>query len=173
MDLQINPAQPLSPPQVQKPTRPAVPPPGATQTELKTDGYSDGEIKSLKASGKIECQTCANRTYVDGSDDAGVSFKTPTKLSPSQAATAVLSHEGEHVSRESAKASQEGKVASSSVTIFHSICPECGRSYVSGGVTRTQTRKLAENDSFSNRQFENTVGKYIGKNIGKNIDEEV
>lgn len=89
---------------------------------------------------KAECQTCKNRQYQDGSDDPGVSFKTATKLSPDEAATAVRSHEQEHVVRERAKAQREGrKVVSQSVTIHTSVCPECGRVYVSGGVTRTVT----------------------------------
>ena len=89
---------------------------------------------------KAECETCKNRQYQDGSDDPGVSFKTATKLSPDEAASAVRSHEQEHVVRERAKAQREGrKVVSQSVTIHTSVCPECGRVYVSGGVTRTVT----------------------------------
>ena len=89
---------------------------------------------------KAECETCKNRQYQDGSDDPGVSFKTATKLSPDEAATAVRSHEQEHVVRERAKAQREGrKVISQSVSIHTSVCPECGRVYVSGGVTRTVT----------------------------------
>ena len=89
---------------------------------------------------ETECQTCARRKYQDGSDDPGVSFKTPTNLDPDQAAMAVRSHEQEHVVRERAEAQREGrKVLSQSVTIHTEICPECGRVYVSGGVTRTVT----------------------------------
>ena len=87
-----------------------------------------------------KCQTCARRKYQDGSDDPGVSFKTPTKMNPEQAATAVRGHEQEHVVRERAEAEREDrKVVSQSVTIHTDICPECGRVYVSGGVTRTVT----------------------------------
>lgn len=86
------------------------------------------------------CHTCMNRTYVDVSDDSGVSFQAPTRLTPSQAASAVPAHEGEHVSREAGRASREGRrVVSSSVRIFTSVCPECGATYVSGGETRTVT----------------------------------
>lgn len=87
-----------------------------------------------------ECQTCERRKYQDGSDDPGVSFKTPTNLSPEQAAAAVRGHEQEHVVREQAKAAREDRrVVSQSVTLHTDICPECGRVYVSGGVTRTTT----------------------------------
>ena len=95
---------------------------------------------TAKAVEQAECETCKNRQYQDGSDDPGVSFKTATKLSPDEAASAVRSHEQEHVVRERAKAAREGrKVISQSVTIHTSVCPECGRVYVSGGVTRTVT----------------------------------
>ena len=90
-----------------------------------------------------ECQTCKERKYQDGSDDPGVSFKTPTNIAPEQAAAAVRGHENEHVVREEAKAQRENrKVVSQSVTYHTSICPECGKVYVSGGTTRTVTRAI-------------------------------
>lgn len=88
-----------------------------------------------------ECQTCKERKYQDGSNDPGVSYKTPTNIDPSQAASSVRSHEQEHVTREQAKAQREGReVVSQSVTLHTAICPECGKVYVSGGTTRTSTR---------------------------------
>jgi hypothetical protein len=52
----------------------------------------------------------------------------------------VLAHEYEHVSNEKAKADEEGRrIVSQSVRLESSICPECGRSYISGGVTQTVT----------------------------------
>lgn len=88
-----------------------------------------------------ECQTCKERKYQDGSDDPGVSFKTPTSVAPEQAASAVRGHENEHVVREQAKAQREDrKVVSQSVTYHTGICPECGKVYVSGGETRTVTK---------------------------------
>lgn len=87
-----------------------------------------------------ECQTCKERKYQDGSDDAGVSYKTPTRIAPEQAASAVRGHEMEHVVRERAAAAREDrKVVSQSVTMHTAICPECGKVYVSGGTTRTTT----------------------------------
>ena len=71
----------------------------------------------------------------------GVSFQTPTRVDPDQAASAVRGHEMEHVVREQAKAQREDrKVVSQSVTIHTAICPECGDVYVSGGTTRTATK---------------------------------
>lgn len=96
--------------------------------------------KTLKQIGAVECSTCASRTYQDGSNDPGVSFKSATHISPEQAASAVMGHEQEHVANEQANAKEEGReVVSQSVQIFTAVCSECGKSYVSGGVTKTTT----------------------------------
>ncbi len=88
-----------------------------------------------------ECQTCKERRYQDGSNDSGVSFKNPTKLTPDQAASAVISHEKEHYTREASRAESENKdVLVNSIRLESSICPDCGRSYISGGETTTVTR---------------------------------
>ena len=105
----------------------------------------DSAVKDAKSAREVmeegECQTCKERKYQDGSDDPGVSFKTPTHISPDQAASAVRGHEMEHVYREQAKADREGrKVVSQSVTMHTEICPECGKAFVSGGTTRTVTK---------------------------------
>jgi hypothetical protein len=116
--------------------------------------------KTLKQVGVIECATCATRTYQDQSDDASVSFQAPTHLSPSEAASAVISHEMEHVSNEQANAKNEGKeVIAQSVQIFHSICPECGISYVSGGLTKTTTvgKSNPYKDALTNQATGNLV----------------
>lgn len=100
-----------------------------------------------------ECQTCKERKYQDGSDDPGVSFKTPTKIAPEQAAAAVRGHENEHVVREQGKAQREDrKVVSQSVTYHTAICPECGKAYVSGGTTETVTK--ANTDQQAQQQNE-------------------
>ncbi len=99
-----------------------------------------------KITGKEECQTCKNRKYKDGSDDPGVSFKTAGKINPDSAAATVKGHEQEHVVRERAKAVRENKqVVSQSVRLKSDICPECGKSYVSGGETVTVTKSKPEN----------------------------
>lgn len=106
---------------------------------------------------RYECETCKNRKYQDGSNDPGVSFKTPTKLSPESAASAVRSHENEHVSHAKTQALQEDKkIVSQSVTYHTAICPECGRSYVSGGTTRTVFK-----DGGAEQDTEPEKGKYI------------
>lgn len=89
-----------------------------------------------------ECETCKNRKYQDESDDPGVSFKTASKVGAGSAEAAVRGHEYEHVNRNQAKAAREGKeIVYQSVTIKRAICPECGKSYVSGGETKTVTRE--------------------------------
>jgi len=98
------------------------------------------EERQLKRLGLEPCTTCANRTYQDGSNDPGVSFKAPGHIAPEASASVVSAHEQEHVSNERAKAGAENRdVVSQSVQLFTSVCPECGRVYVSGGVTRTTT----------------------------------
>ncbi len=97
----------------------------------------NGSVKNQK-----ECKTCKERRYQDGSNDPGVSMKSPTSVSPEASAAAVKGHEQEHVTRNQAKADSEGReVISSSVKIFTAICPECGKVYVSGGETKTVTAK--------------------------------
>ncbi len=98
--------------------------------------------KTLKQMGVIECEACSSRRYVDGSNDPGVSFKTPTHISPEQSMGAVIGHEMEHVQNEQAKAkSNNAEVISQSVSIHRAVCPECGTSYVSGGLTKTVVKK--------------------------------
>ncbi len=104
--------------------------------------------KLLKRLEVLECSTCESRVYQDGSNDPGVSFKTPTHISPEMSGPMVAAHENEHVVREGAKAESEGReVISQSVRLFNGICPECGKSYVSGGVTETTTAKKAEKNT--------------------------
>lgn len=124
------------------------PPQSALQRPGSTDMQSNaiGGDK-LKTSG-AECQTCKERTYVDGSDEM-VSFKSPTHISPEQAASAVRAHEQEHVSNAYSKAATEGgKVLRASVSIQTAICPECGRSYVAGGKTSTQIKYTNEENPY-------------------------
>ncbi len=93
----------------------------------------------------MECETCKARKYQDGSDDPGVSFKMPTSIDPSVSASAVLGHESEHVGREQDKAEMEGReVVFQSVVLHGDTCPECGRFFISGGETTTQTRGKAK-----------------------------
>ncbi len=117
----------------------------------RVDGNNASGIKKKDLKGVKQCQTCKNRRYQDASDDPGVSFKSPTKLSPEAAASAVYGHEREHYSREAAKANSEGReVVSNNIQIFTDICPECGKAYVSGGKTTTVTKKKLTKNNFGN-----------------------
>lgn len=127
----------------------------STLSPINNNGYfnipgintGDESAKSGKNTGE-ECQTCKNRKYKDGSNEM-VSFKSPAHISPEQAASAVRSHEQEHVTNAYSKATtNNGKVISASVSIHTSVCPECGRSYVSGGTTRTQIKYYNEENPY-------------------------
>ncbi len=114
-----------------------------TALDGKTAQGAESAQEALEAG---QCETCESRKYQDGSDDMGVSFQTPTNIKPEQAASAVRGHEMEHVYREQAKADREGrKVVSQNVTMHTEICPECGKSFVSGGTTRTVTKADTDN----------------------------
>ena len=124
---------------------------GATQSpayslELSgNNGKTTAELQGLKRSGRIDCQTCQERKYQDGSDDPGVSFKAPGHIAPGSSGSVVMAHEQEHVRNEQANARQEGRrVVAQSVRLFTATCPECGRTYVSGGETRTTTAAVSE-----------------------------
>ncbi len=106
------------------------------------------EVKGGYKSSPAECETCKNRKYKDGSDEM-VSYKAPTHISPNAAPGAVRAHESEHVANAYAKeASGNAKVIQASVSIKTAICPECGRSYVSGGETNTQIKYYNEENPY-------------------------
>ena len=110
----------------------------AAYTQNKTP-KAEG-IGSIASSENVRCATCDSRRYQDVSNDSSVSFQTPTNIAPEQAAAMVSAHENEHVSNEQANAERDGRrVVSQTVTLSSAICPECGRPYISGGVTNTVT----------------------------------
>ena len=112
---------------------------------LKTAEEAKSPQKIMEDS---KCQTCEQRKYQDGSDDPGVSFKTPGHIDPDVSGSVVRGHEMEHVVRERAQAQVEDReVVQQSVVLKNSICPECGRVYVSGGTTTTTTAARKGNDS--------------------------
>ena len=135
---------------------------GMPNSKKTQDGITTEE-KGKKANGE-ECQTCKNRKYKDGSNEM-VSFKSPTHISPEGAAAAVRSHEQEHVTNAYSKAANgNGKVISASVAIHTAICPECGRSYVSGGTTSTQIKYYNEENPYQQDLKLSDQLKYKGMN---------
>lgn len=112
---------------------------------------ADNTVDSASKVKPIECQTCKNRRYQDGSDEM-VSFKTPGRISPEESYGKVMSHEKEHVANAVAEGSKPGKeLVSASVSLKTAICPECGRSYIAGGTTRTMMRTYKD-DPYSRNQ---------------------
>ena len=132
----------------------------------KYDNSDNPKVDDNKQSTSQECETCKNRKYVDGSNDVGVSFKSPTHVSPEAASAAVRAHEGMHVSNAFDRASQNnGKVINASVSIHTSVCPECGRTYVSGGTTNTQIKYYNESNPYQKELKSSDSLKYTGANV--------
>lgn len=124
------------------------------------------ERQAGKKSSPAECKTCKERKYQDGSDE-DVSFKSAAHIDPDAAASRVRSHEQEHVSNAYKKAAQNnGKVVSCSVSIHTAICPECGRTYVSGGTTATQIKYYNEENPYQQEmKSSDAANKYRGMNV--------
>ncbi len=122
------------------------------------------EVKSLKRAGAVECSTCSGRKYQDGSSEM-VSFKAPSHISPGTSGAAVMSHEQEHVSNAYAKAARKnGQVIKASISLRTATCPECGRSYVSGGTTTTMIRYQKESP-YSMNAKSSDYGVLAGNNL--------
>ena len=135
-------------------------------TRINTDNSVDSSTRVKEAT---ECATCENRMYVDGSNESDVSFKAPGHISPEQSYAKVLSHEQEHVSNAVAKGNKPGnQLLSASVSLKMSTCPECGRRYVAGGLTKTtikyneaspydKGRKIIEGSFFRGMNIDKTA----------------
>lgn len=156
------------------PNSPAYEASGSTNTEntpkderviIRNPGEST-EKQAGKKSSPAECETCRERKYQDGSDE-DVSFKAPAHIDPNAAASRVRSHEQEHVNNAYKKAAEDnGKVISCNVSIHTSVCPECGRTYVSGGTTATQIKYYNEENPYQKEmKASDAAGKYRGMNL--------
>jgi hypothetical protein len=131
-------------------------------TSLKSPSVTDEQKEQ-------ECETCKDRKYQDASNEM-VSMKSATPLSPEAAASAVRGHEQEHVSNAYKKAAQNnGKVVSAAVSIHMGVCPECGRSYVSGGTTHTMILYKNEENPYQKDLKAGDYLKYGGKNLNKAV----
>ena len=141
--------------------------PGISGTEKTKEiaGDPDSVKKPGRASSPKDCKTCKERKYQDGSDE-NVSFKSAQHISPTSAGARVRAHEGEHVSNAYNKAKEDGgKVIQASVSIQTAICPECGRTYVSGGTTHTKISYPGEENPYQKeRKFQHGMG-LRGENI--------
>ena len=103
------------------------------------------------------CETCKNRKYMDDSTEGDVSFQTPAHIDPAVSASVVAGHEREHVANAVQKGKEpNAKLVSAAVRLITSVCPECGRRYVSGGLTSTIIRYYKENPYSKNQQSINS-----------------
>ena len=137
----------------------------AAGTPLEND--PDHQKKPGKKSSPAECETCKNRKYQDGSNEMDVSFKSPGHISPGAAAGTVMAHERQHVANAYQKANDNnGVVERASVRIRTDVCPECGRTFVSGGETETQIKYYNEDNPYQKDMKESDgVNKYRGMNV--------
>lgn len=121
--------------------------------------------KTGAASSPEECETCKRRQYIDGSDE-NVSFKSAAHISPEASASRVMAHEAEHVSNAYTKASQnDGQVINASVSLHTAVCPECGRTYVSGGTTNTMIKYTNESNPYQQERKAQDALRLTGANI--------
>lgn len=142
--------------------------------EFKTNPPFNAEEINLPGDGKPaegveeddhKCETCENRTYVDGSNENDVSFKSPGHIAPESAASRVMAHEYEHVRNAYQEDKEEGKeLVNVSVSLKTAICPECGKTYVAGGETRTTMRNGVEENPYEKQMqaYNNFTGKAEG-----------
>ncbi len=127
----------------------------------------DTTVKAGRKSSPATCETCRNRKYQDGSNENDVSFKSPSHITPGSEYSKVRSHESEHVANAYEKASKNnGKVLQASVTLNTSICPECGRSFISGGKTHTQIKYYNEENPYQ----KDLKSKHEAVLVGRKLD---
>lgn len=138
---------------------------------LTIDNYNNynsiykNDDPSQKSTDRGECETCKHRKYQDASNEM-VSFKSAAHVPASAAASAVRAHEQEHVSNAYKKAATDnGKVIRASVAIHTAVCPECGRTYVSGGTTSTQIKYYNEQNPYQQDLKSADRTKYSGMNV--------
>lgn len=98
-----------------------------------------------------------------------VSFKTPGRISAEESYAKVMAHEQEHVSNAIAEGSKPDKqLLSATVTLRMSVCPECGRSYVSGGSTNTVMRTYNSDpysQNFKSMEKEAFSGNFVDMSV--------
>jgi len=129
------------------------------------NGYNQTDKISGQKSNPAECETCKRRKYQDGSNEM-VSFKAAGHIDPDNAASVVMSHEQEHVANAYQKADTgNGEVVRASVRLKTSVCPECGRTYISGGETNTQIRYYNEDNPYQKDLKSSDRSKYLGANV--------
>ncbi|MBO7333687.1 MAG: hypothetical protein J6S95_08360 [Lachnospiraceae bacterium] len=144
----------------------AVQSPNTEQKPVIVENAGETTKKSPgRRSSPAECETCKHRKYVDGSDE-NVSFKAPQHIDPGSAGARVRAHEQEHVSNAYTDAAQNnGKVISAVVSIHTAVCPECGRTYVSGGLTTTKIKYYGDDNAYHKGQDFANADMFNGGNV--------
>ena len=95
-----------------------------------------------------------------------MSFKSAQHIAPEAAAARVRGHEQEHVANAYSKAARDGgKVINASVSIHTAICPECGRTYVSGGTTNTTIKYNNEKNPYTQNKKANDAMGLVGQSV--------
>lgn len=131
---------------------------------IKNPGESTIAAPGRKSS-PAECETCKERKYQDGSNEM-VSFKSAAHISPTSAGAAVRAHENEHVRNAYSKAEKgNGKVLQASVSIRTAVCPECGRTYVSGGETTTRIQYNNEENPYQKNRKSADYANMVGSRL--------
>ena len=138
---------------------------GSGKSEVIKNPGESTKVAPGRKSSPAECQTCKERKYQDGSDE-NVSFKSAQHISPTAAASRVRAHEQEHVANAYSKAEKDGgKVINASVSIHTAVCPECGRTYVSGGTTHTMIKYGNEKNPYTQNKKANDALGLRGQSI--------
>lgn len=129
------------------------------------DAYS-GQAAASKPKTPSECETCKSRRYQDGSNEADVSFKAPGHIPPQASASVVRAHEQQHVVNAYEKAALAGgRVRSVSVSLQTRVCPECHRTYVAGGTTRTAISYANPTNPYQQNKKSSDAASLRGANI--------
>ncbi len=137
----------------------------ASKAEVVKNPGESTRVAPGRKSSPAECQTCKERKYQDGSDE-NVSFKSAQHIAPEAAAARVRGHEQEHVANAYSKAARDGgKVINASVSIHTAICPECGRTYVSGGTTNTTIKYNNEKNPYTQNKKANDALGMVGQSV--------
>ena len=75
-------------------------------------------------------------------------MQAATHISPADAPAAVRNHEMEHQQRDRIAAEERGhNVVLQFIELHTSLCPECNRVYVSGGMSTTQSVETQEDEA--------------------------
>ena len=113
---------------------------------IKNPGEST-KVSPGRRSSPAECQTCKERKYQDGSDE-NVSFKSAQRSRAGACYKCIFQ-----------SCPGRRQVINASVAIHTAICPECGRTYVSGGTTTTMIKYNNEKNPYTqNKKANDAMG---------------